>query len=121
MRAAASTPARTGHPVRGFVPLVDLAENDAGFTLTFELPGVARSDLSVHFDRGLLTVSGTKEIARGTGRARHSERATGPFSRTSYLGEEADPDAIEARLEGGLLRVRVGKRPAATPRRIRVA
>ena len=53
-------------------------------------------------------------------RYRRLERAHGVFERSLRLPEDADPDAVEARGEHGVLHVRIGKQAAVAPRRIAV-
>ena len=71
------------------------------------MPGVDPKDLELTFDNGTLAIAGT----RGEQTSRYSVA----------LGDTIDPDAIEAKLDKGVLTVHAHKRPEAKPRKILVA
>jgi HSP20 family molecular chaperone IbpA len=99
-------------------PSVVLERDGEDGVLTVEAPGLdAGRDLSVEVVGSRLTVSGTRRET--TGRARREVR----FSRTVPLPEGTGADAVSARYEAGVLRVRVaGMFPApAAPQTVRVA
>lgn len=83
-------------------PSVVLERDGEDGVLTVEAPGLdAARDLSVEVTGSQLTVSGTRRET--SGRARREVR----FSRSATLPEGVDADAVSARYEAGVLRVRV--------------
>lgn len=87
-----------------FSPDVDVIETEAAWLVVIEVPGVARESIQVDLDGSKLVVRGEKP-ARGPGRARVAERATGPFERTFLVPFQVDQTAIRARLELGQLTI----------------
>lgn len=87
-----------------------------------ELPGVEADDLRVTVHEDSLTVICTRRPepeTPGTTYLRR-ERENGTFSRTLQLPFRVNPDAVEARLERGVLRVRLPRAESDKPRRITV-
>ncbi|MFS2098751.1 Hsp20/alpha crystallin family protein [Variovorax sp. Varisp85] len=87
-------------------------------------PGVDPSALEVNLERGLLTISGERKSAlpeEGDKAAVHiNERFEGAFRRVMTLPEDADPDAVNARMSDGVLHITVQRRASAQPRRIAI-
>ncbi len=105
-----------------FAPAADIVEADDAYVLSLDLPGVDRDALRVHYDDGVLTISGERSLAEThrDARAHRVERRYGRFSRQFTLGTAIDPDAIDARLDDGVLTVRVPKAEVRKPRQISV-
>ena len=94
-------------------PAVDIFENKEQLLIVADLPGVAKEDLSIHFDKGHLTLEG-----RLTNFAPDEE----PFDyrRTFVIPQGVDAEKISANLQGGVLRVTLPKPAAMKPRQIAV-
>lgn len=109
---------RTG----GFAPRADVVEADDAYLIALDLPGVAADGVQVHYDDGVLAVSGERAQAEMLTDARlvRAERGLGRFSRQFQIGTAIDPDAIEADLEEGVLTVRVPKAEVRKARQITV-
>jgi HSP20 family protein len=103
-------------------PALDVTETDDRYTISVEVPGVKREDLSVDFHEGVLTVHGEKRSEREEGkeRARVLERSFGAFTRAMRLPVDADADHIEARFADGVLKLSIPKRPEAKPKTIAI-
>lgn len=82
-------------------------EDEDGFTVTVDVPGVAEQDLDVTVSAAGLSVSGKRE---GRGEFHHELR----------LPESVDPQQTEARLDSGVLTIRLGRRPETKPRKIAI-
>jgi len=110
-----------GEPPAGYRAPVDVTEDDSGYTLAFDVPGVDRKDIGIEVKDGTLTVTGQRksENEARDGSYAYCERAHGSFSRSFRLPENAK-DEVTAKLEGGVLEVRVAKAPEAKARRIEV-
>ena len=103
-------------------PRADVAETDDGYRLSLDLPGIDRDTLDVTLDDGTLKISGERRHQSETheGRMHRVERVHGRFFRSFALGNDVDPEAIEAHYDDGVLTVQIGKSAAKQPRRIEV-
>ncbi|HHW4682464.1 MAG TPA: Hsp20/alpha crystallin family protein, partial [Xylella sp.] len=80
------------------------------------------ADIEVQMDKGILSIKGERktEAAGETECFSRIERRHGSFHRRFALPDSADADGITAIGSHGVLKIRIPKRPAATPRRIQV-
>lgn len=101
-----------------WVPLADLEETDDSWTVELELPGVARDDVDVELDEGMLTISGEVRDKERTGILRRRTRRVGRYQYTVTLPGDVDADHVDARLHDGVLTVRVPKSPETRRRHI---
>lgn len=101
-----------------FAPAVDIEENDNGYYLSFDVPGVAREDIHLELKDGMIKVWGErkKEIKQG----KYSEKSYGRFERAFSLPEVADSENIEANFQDGVLNVLVPKKQVTQAKRIEV-
>ncbi len=87
-------------------PRVDIVEDAASYTISVELPGLAKEDVKVAMnDNRVLTISGEKKQEEKTeGKNFHRvERRYGSFSRSFNLPKTVHVEAINARFENGVL------------------
>jgi HSP20 family protein len=90
--------------------------------LRFDVPGIDPDSIEVSVDRGVLTVSASREEDYGDDvRVFVRERPTGSFTRRVYLSEHLDADRIEAAYHNGVLTVRIPVLEKAKPRKIKIA
>jgi len=113
-----------GNPFAGpaaFPPLNVWEEGDQVY-VTAELPGLNLNDLEIYVTGGnQLTLKGErKPCAPEKGVWHRQERAFGSFSRSLTLPFAVDADKVEARLENGVLAVKLTKHESARPRKIPV-
>jgi len=109
----------------GWAPVSDLREESGAYVLTAEIPGVPRSSLKLRIEPGRVVVEGERppapEMRRGE--PLRVERSYGRFSRSFRLPGGVDERGVEARLDQGVLEVRLPKsergRGAAVPIRIK--
>ena len=103
-----------------WVPAVDIEETDDAWIVEAEVPGVRREDVNVEVRDYELVVSG--EIKERE-RKRHPAPAHPPQRALRYrvtLPEQPDPEGVDAKLEDGVLTVRVPKPEQTRRRRIEV-
>jgi HSP20 family protein len=100
-------------------PAIDLSENDTYYTLTAELPGVDKDDVTIELAAGMLTIHGEKKSEREekSERRRYAERSYGAFSRSLSLPRDAesDPARIAASYKDGILTVKIPRTHEARP------
>jgi HSP20 family protein len=89
---------------RGF----DVQEDDKAWTITLDLPGIGREDLSVNIEAGIVRIE-TREQAK---------RA---FKAAYELPQDIAAEASTAKLENGVLTLTLAKKvPVSTARQIEV-
>lgn len=105
-----------------WTPSVDIKENDDGFEIHADLPGVDPKDIEVNMENGVLTIRGERESEKKEEREGYKriERAYGSFYRRFSLPDTADAEGIEAHSKNGVLELRIPKHRAVKPRRITV-
>lgn len=86
---------------------VDVFENDDFYVVRADVPGVDKEQVEINFHEGKLIFEATLE----------SELV---YTRTLGFGDEVDADAIEAKLEHGVLELQLGKAAAKKPRKIAI-
>ena len=110
--------------VGAFVPPADLLIDDDGVTVYMDVPGLRSEDIQIELENDVLTVSGERPFpyARedGGGPARRVERGFGKFQRSLRVPGGLNPDAIEASLSDGVLKLRIPKPETMRPRRIEI-
>lgn len=103
-----------------FVPLVDIEETEDAWIVEAELPGVKPEDVNVELRGSELAISGEIKEREREGILRRRTRKTGEFDYHITLPGDADAENIDARLEDGVLSVRIPKPDQQRPRRIDV-
>ncbi len=103
-------------------PCLDMYESAAGVTISVELPGLSREDISLEIEGRGLIVSGERrpEKEPGDGVFHMLERSHGRFARRVDLPEGLDLSATRAVLRDGVLTVSVPRAPSGGSRRIQV-
>jgi HSP20 family protein len=103
-------------------PLVNLWEDDDYLYAEAELPGLKLPDLEITATAdNQLTLKGKRQSAAPEKAEWHrQERGFGSFDRTIDLPVRVDSGKIEARLENGVLTIKMAKSPEAKPRKIPV-
>jgi HSP20 family protein len=104
----------------GWVPLVDIEEQDDAYVVEAEIPGVKRDDVNIELVGNEVVVSGEIKERERKGILRRSTRRVGAFEYRVVLPENIDRDAIDAKLDDGVLIVRIPKAEQAQRRRIDV-
>jgi HSP20 family molecular chaperone IbpA len=101
-------------------PRFDFWEDDDELVLYGDLPGVASSDLDIHFEQGELKIYGKVAPRNANVELLYGEYGIGDFHRSFSVSEAIDPEKIAAELKNGVLTVHLPKREAVKPRRIEV-
>jgi HSP20 family protein len=110
-------------PRTSWSPPLTVWENEKEMVLCVDLPGVRRQDIEVALDASVLSVRGKRPTTHDGARLRFNERLLGSFERRVVLPPRVDQSQPSARLEDGVLEVRLGKlqrETAAARRGIRV-
>ncbi|HZZ82710.1 MAG TPA: Hsp20/alpha crystallin family protein [Gemmataceae bacterium] len=111
------------HPLGlGEFPTINLWEEDNALYLEAELPGLELQDLELFVTgHNQFTLKGERKAPVFAKAVQHrQERGFGKFTRTVTLPFAVNEEAIEARFENGVLKVRLPKHEAAKPRKIEI-
>ena len=102
----------------GFVPKLDVSESDEAYTVSAELPGVAREDFEVVLEDNVLTLKGEKKSDEGSEEngVRRSEMRFGSFERRVAFRNPIAEDDVKARYVDGLLTITIPKPPEERPK-----
>lgn len=116
-------PGASAHATVARSPALDIAESEQAYTVTLDLPGVAKDDIEVSVDGHRVSIAArtakTDERKDG-GRVLYRERAESSFARSFALPQEVDQERSSARLDHGVLTLELGKRKVAGTARINV-
>lgn len=106
----------------GWLPPVDVSENDRHVTVRMEVPGISAKDLEISITGTTLTVAGRKEECTETKDEDYyqSERRFGAFRRSIDLPESVDPDRISAEADNGVVTLSIAKKPGARSRQVEI-
>lgn len=107
---------------RSFVPDLEVREKNDSYVIYADVPGLTENDVTVEVTGNRLTISGKRdEVQRDeTDRYWTYERSYGHFVRSFMLPEGTTSDQIDARLENGVLEVRIPKVKGEESTKIRV-
>ena len=102
---------------------VDVIENDAGYVVRAEIPGVRKEDINVAIEGNQVEISAEveneKEVKDGE-KVLRSERYYGKVYRAFALGHDIDEGATQARYADGVLELQLAKKASASARRITI-
>ncbi len=105
-----------GHNARNLMK-TDVREHDDGFEVDIELPGFHKDEVQLSLENGYLNITAAKglhkdEQDRKSGKIIRQERYAGSMSRSFYVGEDLTEEDIKAKLEHGVLTLRIPKKEA---------
>ena len=103
------------------VPAATFTEKPGEYELKVMLPGIGKADADLHLDGRTLTLKTHAQHQNPAG----FKQVAAEFERTNYamsadLPEMADPTALSAKLENGVLTVTLPKRPETQAKRIAI-
>jgi len=104
-------------------PASDVAESDQAYTVTLDLPGVAKDDVKVSIDgrRVQIEAQAGKTAERNEGgRVLVRERAQSSYARSFVLPVELDQERSTAKLDNGVLKLELAKRRSASATQIAI-
>ncbi len=119
--AATSSGADKSRDEAALLPPVDVIEDAGGITLYADMPGVPRERLHLQVEGDTLTIEGELALSVPEGmEASHAEVNLARYRRVFTLSRELDAGKVNAKLEHGVLTLRIPKAEHAQPRRIEV-
>lgn len=106
----------------GWVPALDVFEDEEKVSVQVELPGMKKDDFDISLHEDVLTVSGERKVEseQSEGGNFRRERTFGSFSRNITLPSAVKADEVKASYQEGVLTVTLPKAEVAKPRKIQV-
>jgi len=107
----------------GWMPAVDLYEDNDNLYVKAELPGMKKEDIEVSLHDGVLTLSGERKADERSAKAEmyRGERFTGRFQRTFTLNTPVEEPKVKAAYVDGILTITLPKAEKAKPKQIEVS
>jgi len=100
---------------------MDVWQEDDGYHVALDLPGVNPSDVEIVSERNIITIRAERQPEYDPGaNVLLAERPQGKFTRQLQVSDALDTSKINASYDNGVLRMLVPMSEAAQPRRIEV-
>ena len=102
---------------------MDVTENDAGYVVKADIPGVKKEDIHVAIDGNSVSVSAEAKQAseqKEGDNVIHAERYYGHVSRSFTLGSEIDEAQSQARYTDGVLELTLVKKTTAAAKTLAI-
>ena len=110
------------HNRESWYPAVDITEDDQGYHVAMELPGLDKEDVKISFKDNVLHITGEKKYEKEDEKKNyhHYERRYGKFERAFRIHSDVIEDKIDASFKNGVLLVELPKAEIAKPKEIQV-
>ncbi len=102
---------------------VDVTENDNGYVVRAEIPGVNKEDINVAVDGNEVEISAeikNERQAKDGEKVLRAERYYGKVYRAFTLDQEIDEQATEAKYADGILELKLSKKAPVAAKRITI-
>lgn len=116
-----------GYPRYGSVnrlasPQLDMHEDQSGYVIKADLPGIKKEEIEITLTDNVLSLKGErKEETEKTGEGwSHTERWTGAFERLIEFPVEVDASKVAASFKDGVLEVKVPRAESAKPKQLKI-
>ena len=108
-------------PENSVRPRVDVFHTPEEFIFLVDLPGVKQGDAQIEItERNTLILKAQNSFNLPTGPAALVQSHFANYYRAFELGEHIDREKVKARLDNGVLDIRVAKKEQAKPRKIEI-
>ena len=103
-------------------PSCNIYDKNGDLMVEAELPGVAKEDIDVRVENGVLTLRGERKQEEEVKEEDfyRLERAYGSFSRSFNLPSNVDAERIDATFKDGVLKLRVPRIEEAKPKQVNI-
>ncbi len=102
---------------------MDAVETDAAYLVKANLPGIAKENITIEVDGNAVKITATptvEALASEGEKLIRRERYAGKFERQFTLSADIDADAVNAKLEHGVLAVTLPKKAVLAAKRISI-
>lgn len=106
----------------GWSPRVNIVENEKGYTISAELPGVSKDDIDIDLKDNTLSIRGEKKAEKREENENYIrvESSYGKFERSFHISDDVDKDSVNASFKDGVLKVELKKKEEVQPKQIKV-
>jgi HSP20 family protein len=106
-----------------FAPVCEVRDEEGFYSISMDIPGIAKEDLSVEMKDNQLHISGERKSKQTLENAKivRTERKYGKFIRVFSLPQDVNAEGIEARFEHGVLELKLPKELKAQSKKINVS
>ncbi|HEV7868162.1 MAG TPA: Hsp20/alpha crystallin family protein [Chthoniobacteraceae bacterium] len=101
-------------------PPANIREDQDGYVLEAEMPGVGKDGLQITVENGELILLGRRTAAEPAGTQVYRESRRADYRRVFELDSSIDTGKISAKMEQGVLTLRLPKSDSVKPRQIPV-
>jgi HSP20 family molecular chaperone IbpA len=102
-------------------PLIDIFETTEDYFLMAQMPGVSKEDVKIKLEEGFLVIMGRITFDEAMNRKYVlKETETGNFYRRFKISENIDESKIDAKLENGVLNIKLPKHERMKPKTIEI-
>ena len=116
-----TTVRETNQAEQFIAPPASVMENEDGYLLQVEMPGVNKEGLEISTEGHELTITGRRGLPTIDGTLIHHESRRENFRRAFEIDPSIDVNKINAKIEQGLLTVTLPKAEHVKPRKITVS
>jgi len=102
------------------LPRVDIIETREGYTLEAEMPGVGKDAIEILLEGNELAIVGRRTNEKPAGELVFAETVPNHYRRVFELDPAIDATKIAAKMEQGILTLRLPKAERVKPRKIEV-
>jgi HSP20 family protein len=107
---------------RGGFPAMNVGGTPQSVDIYAFAPGIDPATLDVQIEKSVLTVAGERkrDLPGEEATVHIDERFDGRFRRVVTLPDDIDANAVDAKYRDGVLRISIGRKQSAQPRRITI-
>ena len=122
-RHFSTTRAGAANQEHGWLPAVDIREEDTRYLINADVPGINSKDIEITLEDGVLSIKGERNTETGVSEEgyRRRERTHGTFMRQFTLPDTVDANSISASAKDGVLEVTIPKQDKPVPKKITVS
>ena len=103
-------------------PKVNIVENEKGYTISAELPGVSKNDIDIDLKDNTLSIKGEKKVETKDEKENYIrvESSYGKFERSFNVSDDIDRNSVNASFKDGVLTLVLNKKEDSKPKQIKV-
>jgi len=103
-------------------PKVNIVENEKGYTISAELPGVSKDDIDIDLKDNTLSIKGEKKVEAKDEKENYIrvESSYGKFERSFNVSDDIDRNSVNASFKDGVLTLVLNKKEESRPKQIKV-
>jgi HSP20 family protein len=101
---------------------VNIVENEKGYTISAELPGVSKDDIDIDLKDNTLSIKGEKKVETKDEKENYIrvESSYGKFERSFNVSDDIDRNSVNASFKDGVLTLVLNKKEESKPKQIKV-